>query len=251
MYVPPGKLHRQSDVLSLFADRQRQLLVVYDNHSGLTFFIDPYLIDGRWTERPGNKHPGVVRPGNDINPFPAQFTYNSLNTRTLHSHAGTHRINCAVLRIHSDLRPLPGFSDDIFDQNEALADLRHLHLKKSGHKFRRCPGYENSGTLCRYSYVFNDRLYRVTPFQILGRQRVFDREYGLSLSEVDVVKPFFLPHYRPRDDLTRLVLKFAVNNVSLCFPHPLEYDLFSRLRGNPAKVMQVKRDIHCFTFIFF
>ncbi len=92
--APADQLRSQPDVLSLLADRQRQL-AVFDHH--LHDLVR--VVDDRHTADLGRadgihrEGDDVIVPLDDVDLFPAQFADDGLHARTLHADAGADGID--------------------------------------------------------------------------------------------------------------------------------------------------------------
>ena len=136
--APSDQLGCQPDVLSLFANGQREL-GVFDHHfhNFVCAFDDRHAADLRRADGVGRKCHGVVVPLDDVDLLPPQFADDRLNTRTFHAHARADGVDIPFARCHSDFGSFAGFARNAFDLNGAIIDFRHLGLEQMLHQFRR------------------------------------------------------------------------------------------------------------------
>src|ERR1035441_5477589 len=77
--TPARQSGRETRVLPLFADRQRELLIVNDDRRDALFFIEANLANARGLQGGLGELDGVVAVGHDVDAFRAQFVRNVAN----------------------------------------------------------------------------------------------------------------------------------------------------------------------------
>ncbi len=76
----------------------------------------------------------ILRPRDDVNPFPSKFLNDALDSRALHAHASPHGVHITVRAIDRDLRSLPRLPRRTDDLDHSFRDLGDLHLKQLDQK---------------------------------------------------------------------------------------------------------------------
>src|SRR5207248_7352371 len=110
--APAGQLRRQPHVLSLLADRQRELLVLDDDlHHAVRVVDDRDALHLRGTQRVGDEHDWIVGPFDDVDLLAPKLPDDRLDARPLHADARADRIDVALARIDRDLRAATRHAD--------------------------------------------------------------------------------------------------------------------------------------------
>src|SRR5206468_10176643 len=131
-----GELARQSDVLAASADRQAEL-VVRDHHLDPRFFlVDNDAADGRGLERVDDEGRGVGTPGNDVDLLALELLDHGLDPAALHTDAGAHGIDRAVVTDHADLGAAARIPGGGLDLDDAVVNLGHFLREQLLHEFR-------------------------------------------------------------------------------------------------------------------
>ncbi len=134
--IPTGQARGKADVLAFFADGQRQLIVTHDDDRRSLRLSDTHPIDLRRAKSLGDEALGIFGPGNNINFFAVQLAHHRLNTGAFHANARTHRIHSAFFRPDRHLGAVTGITGNRLNGNDALGNLRHLHLEQFLHENR-------------------------------------------------------------------------------------------------------------------
>ena len=84
----------------------------------------------RRVKRSLNEELSIVCPLEYVNVFVSQLAHDSDDSRSLHTDAGSDRVNALVIRLYSDLRPLSRYTYDLLYSDEAVENLRNLLLEE-------------------------------------------------------------------------------------------------------------------------
>ena len=128
--TPAGQARRQADVLPLFADRERELVVGDDHFHGALVLVHDDLGDLRRRERAADVLRLVGGPWHDVDLLAAELLHDRLHARTAHADARADRIDIAVVGVDGDLRAPAGLARRALHLDDALVDLRHLLLEE-------------------------------------------------------------------------------------------------------------------------
>ena len=85
----------------------------------------------------------VLGPWNNVDLLTLQFLHNGLNARTLHTHAGTDRINRAVMADHADLRTAARIAGSGLDFDNTVIDFRYFLSEQFAHEIGMRTAKEN------------------------------------------------------------------------------------------------------------
>ena len=90
------------------------------------------ILDGvseRW-----NQQLNIIGVIDDVNILIFQFTNDTMDTASLHPHAGAYRINTVIVGFHGHFRPFTGFTDDLFDHDQSVKNFRYFYFQQFGQK---------------------------------------------------------------------------------------------------------------------
>src|SRR5262249_53469768 len=118
--APAGQSRRQTGVLALAADRQRQLIIGHDHGRLLVGVVDQYLAHARGRERLGDEAGGLVVVGDDVDLLAAQLGYDHAHAGAARPHAGADRIDAVGVRDHRDLRAVARLARDVGDLHQPV-----------------------------------------------------------------------------------------------------------------------------------
>src|SRR5262249_30530674 len=129
--VPAYQLRREPHVLSLLANRQREL-VLGNCHCKLLLFeavnLDLRHLSRR--ERVSGEHRRVFAPLDYVDALATQLANDRLHARAFHPDAGADRIDIALGRDHRDLRSVTGLANGGLDLDRAVVDFGDFHLEQ-------------------------------------------------------------------------------------------------------------------------
>src|SRR5579863_170543 len=128
--LPPEKLSRQTHVLPLLANGERELRIVNDYfHVFLGRIDDRDTADLGRTQSMRREGHRVVGELDDIDLLAPQLADDGLDPHALHSHAGTHAVHVAVAAVHGDLGAFAGFTRASLDHYRRAVNLRDFLLE--------------------------------------------------------------------------------------------------------------------------
>src|SRR5262249_22208614 len=122
---------RQAGVLAFLADRQGQLVVGHDHLGRAGGVVDAHLGDLRRGEGLHHELRQVLGEGDDVDLLAVELVDDHAHAATAGTDARTDRVDVRVVRVHGDLRALPGFAGAGLDLDDAVGDLGNLELEQA------------------------------------------------------------------------------------------------------------------------
>ena len=136
--LPTDKTRRETNVLSFLTDRKAQLIFADDDfHQAVVDVGNANLRNLCRRKCIRRKHRRLVRPFDNVDLFAAKFLDDRLNTRALHTDAGSDRIDVLFVRRNGDLCSVARFANGRFDNDGFVVDLRNFHLKETLEQVRK------------------------------------------------------------------------------------------------------------------
>ena len=132
---PAGETRRKTRVLTLLADRERQLVVGHGHPRDPGFGIDDFHpCDARGRQRVRDEFGRVFRIVDDVDLFAVQPGHDVAHPAAQRADAGALGVDAWPVRPHGDLGPVTGLARDRRDLHGAFGDLRHLQCEQFLHQ---------------------------------------------------------------------------------------------------------------------
>src|SRR5690606_4914999 len=244
--LPAQQLTGQADVLSVPADRQRELVLVHDRRDHTARGVADHLRDLRRRQRAPREDLRVRVPGHDVDALAAQLAHHRLHARALQPHAGADRVDRLVPRGHRDLGPPADLARDSLDVHDALVDLGNLELEQRRDEQRvraRQDQPRPLGGLLDPLQHGTDRLPLSEP---LPRVLLLPRDDRVRLARLvqhhDDLAALDLLHFTAQQ-LTDLVRVLVTDALALALTDPLDDALLGGHHGVAAELREVHRDL--------
>src|SRR5438034_2358459 len=240
---PPGEAGGEASVLSLFPDRERELVVGHDHLCRLRVGIHAHLTDLRRLERVRHELAGVLRPGDHVDLLAPQLRHDVAYPRALGAHAGTHRIDGRLVGPHGDLRSMTWLARNRLDLDDAIRDLGHLQLEQLLQQPRVGTADHDLRSLRASTDLGDVGLESLAAAVRLGRDLLRLRNQRLYLPQIQQRVASFGLLDDPGDDVTLAAGELLVGHLAFGVPQLLEDHLLGRLRADPALEVVSDRDL--------
>ena len=245
--LPSDELRSEPDVLSVSADRQRQLILVDDRRDHLALLIAHHLRDPGRRKSPTRKNLRLGMPGNDVDALSAQLLNHSLNPRTPQPDTGADRIDRLVTAVDGDFGSATDFARNFLDVDDTLMDLRHLEVEERAHEDRGRPRQHQAGSLRSFFHLFEDTSDGVTLPETLARILFLPWNDGVGIGRPvehhhDLTSLDLLDF--ARQELAHPIAVLLPNPVAFVLADPLHDALLHRHHSVSAKILKVDRNFH-------
>src|SRR2546428_262773 len=238
-------LHRAPGVLTLLADRQRQLLVLDDDfHHALAVVDDRHALHFRGTERVGDEGDRIFRPFDDVDFFATELADDRLDTRTLHADARANRIDVALARVDGDLRAIARFAHRAANHHRAVVNLGHLLLEQLDEQRRIGTRQNDLRSLGAAVHALDDGAHAVAGCIAFGARLFLARQHRLDAADLQDDVAVLEALDRPVDDLADPLVVLGEDVLALGLADLLKDHLLGRLRGNAAQHFGRLREFH-------
>src|SRR5579859_353130 len=239
--LPTRQLRRQAHILSVTADRERQLVFVDDRLNRLGLRIGEYAGHPRGRERELREALRIGRPRHDVDALAVQLVHDGLHARALESHARAHGIDPVVPRPNGDLRATAGLTRGRANLDDLLLDLGDFEFEQSFHEQRIGARQDEPRPFGRLFDALQDRANRVALVEVLAVVliAVGDDRFGFAelVQHDDDLAALDLLHLA-RQQLADFPGKLLANPAPLTLAHPLDDALLGRLHGGPAELLE-------------
>src|SRR5690606_3099321 len=121
---------RQLDIATALTNGQRHLVRLQKHRRPFVLLVDIDAGDLRRRQGPLYVQHHVVRKVDNVDILVAQLPHNPVDPRSFHTHAGAHRVDAVVVRLHRHLGALTRNPHNLAYRDQAVLDLRHLLLKQ-------------------------------------------------------------------------------------------------------------------------
>ncbi|MNR33547.1 hypothetical protein D3C85_1512290 [compost metagenome] len=128
--LPARQLSRKARILALDTDRERELIVRYDNAGHLLLLEHDNLQHFGRAERVRNIFVNIFRPADDIDLLAFQLADDRLYAHALRTDARTDRIHFAVAGVDCDFRTETRFTGDGTNLDYAVINFRNFQLEQ-------------------------------------------------------------------------------------------------------------------------
>src|SRR5881628_515508 len=236
--LPARQAGRQTHVLALLADGERELVVGDDHLHRALILVHDDLRDLGGRQRAADVLGGVARPRDDVDLLAAQLLHDRLDTRAAHADAGPHWVHVAVVRHHRDLRPSARLPRRPLHLHDTLVDLRHLLAEELDQQAGMRPREDDLRALGGELDVENEGADAVALPVALARDLLLLREDRVRPAEVHDDVLLLEALHDPGDELALAALELVVDDVALGVAHALDDVLLRRLGGDPAELLR-------------
>src|SRR4030095_9565671 len=229
--APAGQFCRQTHVLTLLADRERQLLVLDDHfHDALAVVDDRHALHLGRAERVGDEGNRIFRPFHDVDLFAAELADDGLDARALHSHAGADRIDAAVPRINRTLCATARLAHRAANHHRAVVDLGNLLLEQLDQQRRVGAREHDLRPLGAAIDALDHRPDAVGRRVALGARLFLPRQLRLDAADLQDDVAVLEPLHGPVHDLADPLAVLGGDVFALGFADLLEDHLLGGLR---------------------
>src|SRR5215212_5113077 len=128
--LPAGELRRETHVLTVAPDRQRELILVDDRLNGLAHAVAEHARDFRRRERELREPLRVRGPGYDVDSITTPLVDDRLDARPLEPDACAEGIDAVLAGEDRDLRAAADCASRRTDLDDVLLDLGELELEQ-------------------------------------------------------------------------------------------------------------------------
>ena len=118
-------------VEAAFSYRERYLFGFEEYFCLFLFFVEAYRRYFGRVQCPLYKERGIGRIVDDVDIFITQFPYDTVDTRTFYSDAGTDRVDTLVIRLYGNFCAFAGNAGDFVYRDEAVVYLGNFEFEKT------------------------------------------------------------------------------------------------------------------------
>ena len=233
---PAAQLRSQTDVLTVTANRLRQVARFNRDIHGVLVFVNHNRCHVSRSHRVDHELRWVVVPQHDIDTFAAQLGRDRLNTRTAHTNTSTDWVDTFVVGLNSDFGTRTRIASSSFDFDNFFTDFWHFNAEQFDQHFRLRTGDEELRTARFRTYGVQNTADTVAWTEVFTRQHVFTQDNRFSVVakvQRDVVAVNFLNH--AGDDLTFMLTELVYNHCAFSFTYFLYDNLFCSLGRNTVE----------------
>src|SRR5437667_465353 len=239
--LPAGELGRETHILAVPPDRERELILVYDRLDRLGVGVREHPRHARRRERQLGKPLGIGRPRHDVDALAVELVDHGLDARALEPHAGAHGIDRVVARGDRDLGAAARLAGGGADLHDLLLDLRHFELEQRLDEQRIGARQNQARALRRLLDPLEHRPDRVALVEVLAVILLAVGDDRLGFAELrehdDDLAPLDLLHFA-REELSHLVGELLPDAGPLALAHPLDDALLSCLHRGAAERLE-------------
>src|SRR5690606_24556087 len=178
----------------------------------------------------------VLVPRDDVDLLALQLVHHGLHAAAAHTDAGAHRVDGVVVGDDGDLRAAARVAGHGLDLDDAVVDLRHLHLEQFRHELRVGARQEDLRAAGFAPHVLDVAADAVADAIGLAADLLVPAQDALAPADVDDDVAVFLALDDPVDDAALAVLEFLELAVALGLAHLLQDHLLGALRGDAAQI---------------
>jgi hypothetical protein len=240
--MPQGQARCEAGVLSLAPDRQRELIIGYDDRGGfgvlaLRLRNRVHRQDLGRAEGLGDEDRGIGVPLDDIDLLILELIDNELDARSALANTGPHRVNPGLQRGDRDLRARARLTGDRLDLNLALLNLGHLDLEQAPEHVLVGAAQQNLRPAQAALDLGHVRAHTLLRLVLLARNPLLAQQNALGPAKVDHQRGWGDAGDDAIDDLAFPLGKLAELKITLGLAQLLHDHLLGILGGNPAKVL--------------
>ena len=213
-----GKHGSELDVKSAAADSQTHLLRLQVHLGLLVLLVHVNARHLRRTQSALNKQLDVCRIVDYVDILVAQLSYDTMNTASADTHAGSHRVDALVVAFHRNLGTLARHTRDALDRNQTVVDFRHLGFEQALQEHRTCARKDNLRVVVLVVHAQDDRTHGLTLTILVRRNLLCLRQYHLVVlivNEQHLALPDLIN--LARDNLSHAVLILVIQRVVFQF----------------------------------
>ena len=133
----------QLDVHTATTDSLAHLIRLQEHFSLLVLIIDVYRSNGCRSQSTLNEQFGIVCIIDNIQILIVQFTYDTVNTATLHANTSSNWVDTLIKAFNSNLCAFSRKASNTTDSDQALCNLRNFSLQQTLQESRSCTAQDN------------------------------------------------------------------------------------------------------------
>ncbi len=232
--VPATELAGQANVLTSFANRQRQLVLRNEHNRAANHLTKQNLIDFGRLQGVGDEQFGVVTVADNIDPFVVQLLDNVFDSTSSDADTCPDTVNSRVAAAHGHLATVARLARNRVDLNDSVGNFWNLLLKQLLHQLGPSStenDFDPAALGAYFSHHGPNSLIRMMRFAwnlFASRQNCFDivdlhRRRSAIRSLHDAV-----------DEQPQLFVEIVHQRIAFGFSNLLNDDLLSRLGTDAA-----------------
>src|SRR5213594_1174546 len=234
--APPCQLGGEAGVLSLLADRERELLVRDHDVRGLVLGDDVHADHVRRLE--GVRHVALraLRPLDDVDLLAAELVHDRLDAEAALPDARPARVEAGLPRAYRDLGARPGLAGDPDDLHLTVEDLRDLQLEQPLDQRLVCAAHDGLRTPEGPAYFEHYDLTSLSgEVAFMGRLLGARQDRGRAAVEIHVRRARFEVADLGVDDVALAIGVLGEDLLALRLAERLLDHLFRVLRADAAE----------------
>ena len=228
----------QAGVLSLFADRERQLVVGHDHLGRTGRFVDANLGHLGRRERLHDELVEVLGEGNDVDLLAVQLVDDHAHTPAAGAHTGADRVDVGVVGGDRDLGALPWFTGTGLDLDDAVRDLGDLEFEEALDEAGVGTRHHDLGALRAATHLDDVRLHPLAGLRTVEGDLFGLRHEGLGLAQVEQRIPGIALLDDAGDDVALAAGVLLVFELALGFADSLAHHLLGGLSRDATEVVR-------------
>ena len=236
--APAGQPGRQARVLTLAADRQRQLVIGYDHLGNTLFGMKANFPHPGRGQRLRHEVMEVVGERDDVDLLASQLVHDLTHPAAAGTHARTDWINVGVIRPDGDLGAVAGLARTGLQFDDAIGDLGDFQLEQLADQSWMRARHDDLRTLGGLAHLHDVRLEAavglwplVGNLLGLGQQRLHTSQIEQRVTGIVLLDD-------AGDDVALAPRVFVVLHVAFDFADALVQDLPNGLGHDPAQVVR-------------
>ncbi len=178
-------------------------------------------------------------PRNDVDLLAAQAVGDVGDAARLRPEARADRVDFGTMRAHGDLRTAAGFACDRHDLDDAVRDLRNVHLEQALNEPLGGARENDLRALRRLANVEYVRAHEIVDAERLARNLLVDRHDGfVAAFEHNEHVALLVALHRSGHQVVELARVLIEDGVALGLADALHDDLLGRLRGDASEIFR-------------
>ena len=188
----------------------------------------------------GDKQLYVARVVDHVDILITQLTNDTMHTTTLHTYAGTYRIDTLVVALYSYLGTIAWHTGHTTDGNQTIVDLRHLSLEQTLQEHGRGTRKDNTGIVVLVLHLLDDGTNGLALVIVVVGNLLTLRQMELVTLIVDQ-QHLTLPNLvnLATDHLTHTVLVLLIQRIVLQLENLRSQCLTEVQNGTTTKLLEV------------
>ncbi len=238
---PSGELGSEADVLTVAADRHRQIFLVDDDVHAVPFLVDDDAGDLRRRKRVDHQLGRVLGKQDDVDALAGELVGHRGHARTAHADAGALRIEPRIVRLHRDLGAHAGVARRRLDLDQAFFDLRDLELEQAHDQIGRDARQQELRAARLRLDLDHVGANAVADAQILLRDQLIARNHAFDPARFDDHVAALDALDRPGQQIVVAVEEIVEDLLALGVADLLQDHLLRRLRADAAEFDGLER----------